>query len=194
MKEMNIVILLVAVAGASYGIWLLFKSYRRRRANLNLAEIRELEVVRLAANFWTEALCRDFRRPLQDHEVKTFYECLRTEIARSFCYNSLIANFGMCRQADGGFVARLKADGIFTASEEGLRELLCDRIEIDYYLPLLEMRLSEDKIKIRAVQKVNCLSEWDVIFESGKTCPERVAQIGRIFRPLKPWTAADLAQ
>jgi hypothetical protein len=194
MQEINIAILLVALVGASYGVWLLFKSYRSRRARRNFLEIRELEVVCLAAKFWTEALCRDFRRPLQDHEVKTFYECLRTEIARSFGATSLVANFGMCRQTSGGIVQCLKADGMFTASEEGLRELLRDRIEIDHYLPLLEMRLSEDKIKIRSVQKVNCLSDWSVIFESGKTCPERVAQIGRIYRPEKAWTADDLAQ
>lgn len=194
MQEINIAILLVALAGASYGVWLLFKSFRRRKVHRNVAEIRELEVVRLAANFWTEALCRDFRRPLQDQEVKTFYECLRTEIARSFGYNSLIANFGMCRHTDGGSVARLKSDGVFTASEEGLRELLRDRIEIDHYLPLVEMRISEDKIKIRPVDGGDCLSEWSVIYESGITCPERVAQIGRIYRPERPWTPEQLAR
>lgn len=193
MQEVNIAILLLALAGVFYGSWLLAKGRQKVEAKLSVIQIRDLEVVRAAATFWREALCRDFYRPLLDNEEKTFYEVLRTEIARSYGVNSVIANLGMCCRRSCGYVSRLAADGYFTASEEGLREMLHQRITIDFYLPLVEMRIWENKIKIRPVSGTEPSKEWQLIFEVGKTNIEEVAEIGRQFRQEKAWTEDQLA-
>lgn len=152
----------------------------------------KLPIVCAATAFWTEALCRDFNSPLNSSQVDAFTESLKTAIASEFMPHSLIPNFGMSLSVPHGFVRRLGADDIFKPAQEALADQLSQLIRLDFYLPLVQMRIYEGQIKIRPANTVGRFDEWQVIYDAD-TPLEKVAEIGRSYRPQAPWSHEQLA-
>ncbi|MFA7337485.1 MAG: hypothetical protein WC028_11920 [Candidatus Obscuribacterales bacterium] len=151
-----------------------------------------LPIICAATAFWTEALCRDFNSPLNSSQVDAFTESLKKAIASEFMPHSLIPNFGMSLSVPHGFVRRLGADDIFKPAQEALADQLSQLIRLDFYLPLVQMRIYEGQIKIRPANTVGRFDEWQVIYDAD-TPLEKVAEIGRSYRPQAPWSHEQLA-
>jgi hypothetical protein len=151
-----------------------------------------LPIICAASVFWTEALCRDFDAPLNSSQVDAFAESLKTAIAREFMPLSVVSDFGMSLSVPHGFVRRLGADDIFKPAQEALADQLSQLIRLDFYLPLVQMRIYEGQIKIRPANTVGRFDEWQVIYDAD-TPLEKVAEIGRSYRPQAPWSHEQLA-
>lgn len=151
-----------------------------------------LPIICAATVFWTEALCRDFDAPLNSSQVDAFAESLKTAIASEFMPLSLIPNFGMSLSVPHGFVKRLGADDIFKPAQEALADQLSQLVRLDFYLPLVQMRIYEGQIKIRPANTVGRFDEWQVIYDAD-TAIEQVAEIGRSHRPQARWSHEQLA-
>jgi hypothetical protein len=125
-----------------------------------------LPIICAATVFWTEALCRDFDAPLNSSQVSL--------------------------SVPHGFVKRLGADDIFKPAQEALADQLSQLVRLDFYLPLVQMRIYEGQIKIRPANTVGRFDEWQVIYDAD-TAIEQVAEIGRSHRPQARWSHEQLA-
>ncbi|MBP9094226.1 hypothetical protein KBI23_24635 [bacterium] len=160
--------------------------------NIAMEATTRLPIICAATVFWTEALCRDFDPPLDSSQIEAFGDSLKTAIASEFMPLSLIPNFGMSLSVPHGFVKRLGADDIFKPAQEALADQLSQLIRLDFYLPLLQMRIYEGQIKIRPTKTVGRFDEWQVIYDAD-TPIEQVAKIGRSYRPQTRWSHEQLA-
>lgn len=150
-----------------------------------------LSIICAASVFWTEALCRDFDAPLNSSQVDAFAESLKTAIAREFMPLSVVSDFGMSLSIPRGFVKHLCADDIFKPAQDALATQLSQLIRLDFYLPLVQMRIDEGQIKIRQANTVGRFYEWQVIYDAD-TPIEKVAEIARRYRPKTRWSLAQL--
>lgn len=165
-SNLNLVYVLLALITVGTVAYLI-SLWRQRVYRLKWNSIFEAPVVCAAARFWQECLCRDFSPALTDAELEQFYQVVRQGIAKEMMKEGLVVSMGMTERRQHGFIAVPDLDSILKVASLQLSYSRQERIDLASYLPMVEMRIYEDKVKIRQLRVAGPFEDFYELYKSG---------------------------
>lgn len=150
-------------------------------------QVYESPVVCAAALFWKECLCRDFSPALSEEQLVDFHRLVREGITRKLMADDLVVSMGMVERRQHGFFCLPDVDAILQVAGLQLSYMRQSRIDLAQYLPMVEMRIYPDSVKVRAHENLERFEEFSVIFRVGDEI-ERVAEPAHAYRLISPRT------
>jgi hypothetical protein len=165
-SNLNLVYVLSAIISVGTVAYL-FSLWRQYAYRVKWNGILESPVVCAAARFWQECLCRDFSPALTDAELEEFYQDVRLGITKEMMKEGLVVSMGMTERRQHGFIAVPDLDSILKVASLQLSYSRQVRIDLASYLPMIEMRIYDDKVKIRQLRVTGRFEDFYELYKTG---------------------------